>query len=131
MKKFNLYVHERIEVGDNIILETKLQTDKVYIAEVLERDSKEPNISKEIGFLVAYLDEHSTLEDARPYWSIRYIISHDYRQSAAKTMEKILEVLLLKKKIKEPAWIHNINEAPYIDWDSTHIQRGKIFPDDE
>lgn len=131
MEKVNIYVHERIEVGNNIILETKLKTDKVYIAEVLKRDSKELNISREIGFLVAYLDEHPTMEDARPYWSIQYIVSSDYKQSAGEVMEMIIDVLLSKKKIEKPAWIHNINEAPFTEGDVTHIRRGRIFPDDE
>jgi hypothetical protein len=131
MKKFSLYVHERIEVGDNIILETKLRTDKVYIAEVLMQDLKEPNISREIGFLTAYFDEHPTMEDAKPYWLISYVVSSDYKQNVGENMGKIMDALFSKKKIGEPALIHNINEAPFIEGGVIHIQRGKIFPDDE
>lgn len=135
MKKFNLYVHEHVEVDDNIILETQLKTDKVYIAIVYERDQKEGvgiySIKDVMGKIFAYFDEHPSMEDARPYWPIEYIVSSDYKQSAGKVMEKIIDVLLSKKKIAEPACIHNINEAPFTEGDVTHIQRGKIFPDDE
>ncbi len=135
MKKFNPYVHERIEVGDQILLTTLLQTNDAYVATVHERDQKTGigiySIKGVMGEIFAYLDSHPTMEDARPYWSIRYIVSHDYKQSEGETMEKILDALLSKKKIKEPAWIHSINEEPFVEGDVIRIQRGKIFPDDE
>lgn len=134
MEELKLYVHEMIEAGDNILLETKLETEKVYIATVYERDLKKGygiwSLTKVMGDVVAYFDEHPTMEDARPYWTIRYIVSPDYKKEAGVVMEKILGTLLLKKKISEPVWMHNVNKEKVKDGDIIRIKRGKIFPDD-
>lgn len=133
--KINFYVHPEIIIDDRILLMTLLKTDKAYVATVYERDTKDgvgaSFIKGVMGEVFAYVDEHPTMEDARPYWSIRYIVTPDYKQSVGKDMERILDVLLSEKMVEGPAWIHNSNEELFKEGDVTDIQRGKIFPDDE
>lgn len=134
MDKFNFFIHEKIDVSDRIILTTIFKSDKVYIADVHEKDLKNGigvyHLTKNLGELFAYFDEHPTMEDARPYWSISYVV-YEKDENTKKDMEKILDTLLDKKIINRPVWIRNVNREPYKESDFFHLRKGKVFPDDD
>lgn len=134
MNNIQIYQHERLEIGNNILLTIVSRSDKFLVANVHSQDPVNGvgfyKMKDILGTIFAYFDEHPTMEDAQPYWSVKYIVELQDRDIKNDMME-IIDALINKNIISEPAWILNWNLAPYNEEQSFDIQRGAIFPDDD
>jgi hypothetical protein len=116
-----------IIVNEGFLLRTLVSESKCYIADVLEKLPSGENHTKEIGKLVAYYLDSPTIEDATPYWSIKYINYNDNIPVSKILLESILDSLIANNKVKQPIWIKELRIQKAFDLVS--IQRGKIFTD--
>ena len=121
---------EEIEVNEKIFITTKYKSKEAYIGLVYERfeDGKFKNIRRQIAQVVGYYDKHSTLEDARPYWTIQYFARRENKNK--EYMELVTQKLLEVSAIQRPLLIHDVILSEIERGETFRIQKGQIFLDD-